>query len=97
MGKSAKFYKRPSKKQKEGLALKKMVEPSAISKNNTKKTITTQAAEAILANKDLMEIDNGPEKPKKIVNEKKMVEKPDYVDLFSGRKTYKKVPVKRKQ
>ncbi|EIE88337.1 hypothetical protein RO3G_13048 [Rhizopus delemar RA 99-880] len=51
-----------------------MVEPSAISKNSTKKTITTQAAEAILANKDLMEIDNGPEKPKKIVKEKKTVE-----------------------
>ncbi|KAG1474929.1 hypothetical protein G6F56_000041 [Rhizopus delemar] len=85
MGKSAKFYKRPSKKQKEGLNLKKLVEPSAISKTETKKTISTQAAEAIV--KDLTK--------KKEKSESK-TEKPDYVDLFSGRKTYKKVPARKR-
>lgn len=93
MGKSAKFYKRPTKKEKEGQALKKLAEPSVISKNKTKNSIVLQAAQAALANKDQMDLDKQPEKPKQ---EKKKTDIPDYVDLFSGKKTYKKVPAKRK-
>lgn len=103
MGKSAKFYKRPSKKEKEGLAIKKVVEP-VISKKK-KNTINVPAAmvqdkakpKKIVIEEETMELDEVITKP--IVKEQKPEkeqELPDYVDLFSGKKTYKKIPVKRK-
>lgn len=113
MGKSAKFYKRPSKKEKEGITVKKLVEPSAISKKSSNdKKITVPASmfqdKAALksTNKATKKIDEEEDVAMDIVEEvkpketKKTTEKeaelPDYVDLFSGKKTYKKIPKKRK-
>ncbi|KAI8075478.1 uncharacterized protein B0P05DRAFT_588510 [Gilbertella persicaria] len=99
MGKSAKFYKRPSKKEKEGIVLKKLVEPSTISKKK-EKTISIpadmfkpQKTENASEDIDMTENTSKPKKEKK----EKQPELPDYVDLFSGKKTYKKIPGKRKQ
>lgn len=118
MGKSAKFYKRPTKKEKEGLAVKKLVDPSAITKNKRNggkvavlegeatKNIKVSpsmfekkkaAAAAPKEDVDMMEEDVAPvskKEAKAAARERK--ELPDYVDLFSGKKTYKKIPKKRK-
>lgn len=122
MGKSAKFYKRPSKKEKEGLAVKKLVDPSAITKNKRhggkmavleggqaikvvspsmfeKKKAAAAAAPAATEDDDV----NMMEEDAPVVSKKEAKaaaregkELPDYVDLFSGKKTYKKIPKKRK-
>jgi hypothetical protein len=113
MGKSAKFYKRPSKKEKEGIAVKKLVEPSAISKksSSTTKAISVPASmfqdkapkkitkTKVVEEEDMdMMVDN--EQKVSATEDKKLTysngEVPDYVDLFSGKKTYKKIPKKRK-
>lgn len=105
MGKSAKFYKRPSKKEKEGNAIKKTVEASPINKKgSSKKAVNVPAAmfqdkyskKNVAKKEEDVDMDKKPE-----VVEKKSVllpngEVPDYVDLFSGKKTYKKIPIKRK-
>ncbi|CAO3587055.1 unnamed protein product [Absidia cylindrospora] len=92
MGKSAKFYKRPSKKEKENLAHVKVNSP-VINKKATeeKKSIVQQAAAATSA---LMDIDT-PSTLKKKTKGPKQPEKPDYVDLLSGKKTYKRIPKKK--
>ncbi|GAN09150.1 hypothetical protein MAM1_0247c08672 [Mucor ambiguus] len=113
MGKSAKFYKRPSKKEKEGLAIKKLIEPTAITKKGGKETKKIHVPASMFAdnkNKDVapppaavdqdveMDVDqslNATQKNKKEKKEKEP-ELPDYVDLFSGKKTFKKIPKKRK-
>ncbi|KAI9354928.1 hypothetical protein BD770DRAFT_391718 [Pilaira anomala] len=104
MGKSAKFYKRPSKKEKEGLAIKKVVEP-VISKKK-KNTINVPAAmvqdkakpkKIVVLEEETMELDEVITKPApKEQKPEKEQELPDYVDLFSGKKTYKRIPAKRK-
>jgi hypothetical protein len=105
MGKSAKFYKRPSKKEKEGIAVKKIVEPSPISKNKRNSKINVPASmfqdkqkkKPVKEDIDMMEEE---EEEKPVVEEPKQEvpqgDLPDYVDLFSGKKTYKKIPKKRK-
>ncbi|KAI8332007.1 hypothetical protein BD560DRAFT_451417 [Blakeslea trispora] len=99
MGKSAKFYKRPSKKEKEGIALKKLVEPTAISKKKTKEAKTISVPVDMLkpqkAEQDT-DIDMDAKPAVKKEKKKNEAELPDYVDLFSGKKTYKKIPGKRK-
>ncbi|GAA5798881.1 hypothetical protein HPULCUR_004288 [Helicostylum pulchrum] len=105
MGKSAKFYKRPSKKEKEGLAIKKIVEPVITKRGPSKPKINVPAAmvqdirkPAVKKSEEDMEVDEV--KPKLAEKEEQKPEKeqeiPDYVDLFSGKKTYKKIPLKRK-
>lgn len=104
MGKSAKFYKRPSKKEKEGTSIKKTAEPSPISKKSSKKVAVNVPAAMFQDKykkpvKKVEEDIDMDEKP--VVVEKKPVvqeggEVPDYVDLFSGKKMYKKIPFKRK-
>ncbi|KAG2198825.1 hypothetical protein INT47_000741 [Mucor saturninus] len=111
MGKSAKFYKRPSKKEKEGSAIKKTVEPSPISKKGSasKKAVNVPAAmfqdkyskKSPAAKKNVEEDVDMDNQPKEVVEKKVNVldkngEVPDYVDLFSGKKMYKKIPFKRK-
>ncbi|KAL9549735.1 hypothetical protein MBANPS3_005068 [Mucor bainieri] len=119
MGKSAKFYKRPSKKEKEGLAIKKLIEPTTITKKGSKdtkkihvpasmfadkksKTAAPSAAPApapVAVDQDVeMDIDEASSAAQKNKKEKKEKEPelPDYVDLFSGKKTFKKIPKKRK-
>lgn len=103
MGKSAKFYKRPSKKEKESGAIKKIVDPGAISKKDANKKIsmpTSLFTKQVSKKKDDDEdVDMTPietTKPEKKEKKQKEEELPDYVDLFSGKKTYKKVPKKRK-
>ncbi|KAI8979789.1 hypothetical protein BDF20DRAFT_913298 [Mycotypha africana] len=108
MGRSAKFYKRPTKKEKEGLALKQLVEPSAIKKKATKESKTSSIAKALIdeamkkketsvANGDVdMTANESKLSAKKEKKQKSEPELPDYVDLFSGKKTYKKLPAKRK-
>lgn len=109
MGKSAKFYKRPSKKEKEGLSIKKLIEPTAITKksgrdskkisvptsmfpDNKKKATPAPAP----VDQDVeMDVEEAPAQNKN-KNTEKEPELPDYVDLFSGKKTYKKIPKKRK-
>lgn len=93
MGKSAKFYKRPTRKEKESRTLNKVADPASSvqkktkQKSEKKKEIVTTATAA-------MEVD--PPVMKKVKKDPKDNDKPDYVDLFSGKKTYKKVPPKRK-
>lgn len=93
MGKSAKFYKRPTRKEKESRTLNKVADPAASvqkktkQKSEKKKEIVTTATVA-------MEVD--PPVQKKAKKNLSDNDKPDYVDLFSGKKTYKKVPPKRK-
>lgn len=99
MGKSAKFYKRPSKKEKESNAIKKIAEPSAISKKDTTKKISVPSSLFKPKNNDDEDVDMAiveETKPAKKEKKEKEAELPDYVDLFSGKKTYKKVPKKRK-
>ncbi|CAO3644032.1 unnamed protein product [Mucor fragilis] len=115
MGKSAKFYKRPSKKEKEGLAIKKLIEPTTITKKGSKDAKKIHVPASMFAdkkNKDAaappppaavdqdveMEIDETSTAAQKNKKEKKEKEPelPDYVDLFSGKKTFKKIPKKRK-
>lgn len=105
MGKSAKFYKRPSKKEKEGIAVKKIVEPSPISKNKRNSKINVPASmfqdKQQPKKKPVVkeDIDMDEEKPTVVEEPKEEVPQgdlPDYVDLFSGKKTYKKIPKKRK-
>lgn len=93
MGKSAKFYKRPTRKEKESRTLNKVADPAASvqkktkQKSEKKKEIVTTATVA-------MNVD--PPVQKKAKKNSSDNDKPDYVDLFSGKKTYKKVPPKRK-
>lgn len=106
MGKSAKFYKRPSKKEKEGIAIKKIVEPVISKRGPSKPKVNVPAAmvqdirkpAAAKKSEEDMEVDEV--KPKLAEKEEQKPEKeqeiPDYVDLFSGKKTYKKIPLKRK-
>ncbi|CAO3650564.1 unnamed protein product [Cunninghamella blakesleeana] len=89
MGKSAKFYKRPNKKEKEALSIKKVEQ--AVSKKaqeEKKKQTTVQKAATVVSN--LMDIDDNKKNKKKSDNGKK--ELPDYVDLLTKKKTYKRVP-----
>ncbi|KAK4510550.1 uncharacterized protein ATC70_004981 [Mucor velutinosus] len=109
MGKSAKFYKRPSKKEKEGLAIKKLIEPTTITKKGSKDNKKIHVPASMFAdkkNKDVappaavdqdveMDTDETPNTAQKSKKEKEP-ELPDYVDLFSGKKTFKKIPKKRK-
>ncbi|KAG2201369.1 hypothetical protein INT46_005893 [Mucor plumbeus] len=111
MGKSAKFYKRPSKKEKEGLSIKKLIEPTTITKKggrdskkisvpasmfaDNKKKTTPAPAPAPVEQDVEMDIEEAPAQKKNKKTEKEP-ELPDYVDLFSGKKTYKKIPKKRK-
>lgn len=109
MGKSAKFYKRPSKKEKEGLAIKKLIEPTTITKKGNKDAKKINVPASMFADKKKkdaappvdqdveMDIEETPtaQKNKKEKKEKEP-ELPDYVDLFSGKKTFKKIPKKRK-
>lgn len=114
MGKSAKFYKRPSKKEKEGLAIKKLIEPTTITKKGSKEAKKIHVPASMFADKkkketapapapavdqdvemDVDETSNAAQEKKKEKKEKEP-ELPDYVDLFSGKKTYKKIPKKRK-
>jgi hypothetical protein len=98
MGKSAKFYKRPSRKEKEVTTVKKLVEPT-ISKKTDKKIVVPAS---LLSDKEKSKPIPSEEdvdmdaKPTVVEKKEKESEKPDYVDLFSGRKTYKKIPKKRK-
>jgi hypothetical protein len=98
MGKSAKFYKRPSRKEKEVTTVKKLVEPT-ISKKTDKKIVVPAS---LLNDKEKSKPTPSEEdvdmdaKPTVVKKTEKEPEKPDYVDLFSGRKTYKKIPNKRK-
>ncbi|CEP16126.1 hypothetical protein [Parasitella parasitica] len=109
MGKSAKFYKRPSKKEKEGLAIKKLVEPTTISKKSSRDTNKINIPASVFADKKKktttlssvdqdveMDIEEAPVQKKKEKKKEKEAELPDYVDLFSGKKTFKKIPKKRK-
>jgi hypothetical protein len=107
MGKSAKFYKRPSKKEKEGIAVKKLVEPSAITKNKRSKGDTINVPASMFQDKYKKPVKKVEEDIDMMEEEKPVVEEPkkdkvpegdlpDYVDLFSGKKTYKKIPKKRK-
>lgn len=106
MGKSAKFYKRPSKKEKEGISVKKIVEPSPISKRGPSKSRAINVPAAMFQDKYKKpvkkveeDVDMEEEKPAVVVPENKPVKEgeiPDYVDLFSGKKMYKKIPFKRK-
>ncbi|KAI8647343.1 hypothetical protein BD408DRAFT_479159 [Parasitella parasitica] len=109
MGKSAKFYKRPSKKEKEGLVIKKLIEPTAISKKSSRDTKKINAPAYMLidkknktitptsADQDVdMDIEETPAQKNKEKKKEKNAELPDYVDLFSGKKTFKKIPKKRK-
>ncbi|KAI8339732.1 hypothetical protein BC941DRAFT_421272 [Chlamydoabsidia padenii] len=91
MGKSAKFYKRPTKKEKESLAQVPKSESTTINKKaaTEKKSIVNQAAAAISMR---MDIDDTPKKPTKAEPAK-----PDYVDLLSGKKTYKRFVNKKKK
>lgn len=84
MGKSAKFYKRPTKKEK--AQVPKTETAPAIQKKSApeKKSIVKQAAAVA------MDIDT-PIKKKKTESEA-----PDYVDLLSGKKTYKRFTTKKK-
>lgn len=105
MGKSAKFYKRPSKKEKEGLAVKKIVEPVISKRGTSKPKINVPAAmvqdirKPAAAKKSEEDMEDEV-KPKVVEKEEQKPEKeqeiPDYVDLFSGKKTYKRIPLKRK-
>lgn len=110
MGKSAKFYKRPSKKEKEGLAVKKLVSEPVIGKKAARDTKKISVPASLFqSTKEKPTIDNAdqdvdmtaaeiqtPEASDKKKDKKKEAELPDYVDLFSGKKTYKKIPKKRK-
>ena len=85
MGKSAKFYKRPSKKEKEGIALKKLVEPTAISKKKAvKETKTISVPVEMFKSQKAEQQDNDIDMDSKPVVKKKQkeAELPDYVDLF---------------
>lgn len=107
MGKSAKFYKRPTRKEKQAKALSKLVDStSGVSKKGNKKKTTEKAAAAAAAaavaatsstpsNSDSMDVDM-PVTKKKNSTKPKEDDKPDYVDLLTGQRTYKKVPPKRK-
>ncbi|ORZ00557.1 hypothetical protein BCR43DRAFT_485416 [Syncephalastrum racemosum] len=93
MGKSAKFYKRPSRKEKESQALSKFTTPSpGIKKpkqSDEPKRTTTKIPTPDLTSMDL---DSKP-----VQQKKKQPSKPDYVDLLMGKKTFKKIPAKRKK
>lgn len=86
MGKSAKFYKRPTKKEK--AQIPKTETAPVIQKKAAieKQSIVKQAAAVA------MDVDT-PIKKKKTNAEP---EKPDYVDLLSGKKTYKRFTSKKK-
>lgn len=97
MGKSAKFYKRPSRKEKEAIALKRaagITKPKEQAKKKKEAVATaTAAVKAAASDKQVsMDVDEVPKNEKKVKKE----EKPDYVDLLTGKKTYKKIPAKRK-
>ncbi|KAI8890486.1 hypothetical protein K501DRAFT_281796 [Backusella circina FSU 941] len=99
MGKSAKFYKRPSRKEKEVTSVKKLVEPTISKKTDKKITVPTslfndKPKEKPTQTEQDVDMDAKPVVVKK--KKEKEEEKPDYVDLFSGKKTYKKIPKKRK-
>ncbi|ORX53592.1 hypothetical protein DM01DRAFT_1374409 [Hesseltinella vesiculosa] len=106
MGRSAKFYKRPSKKQKEVTKLTKSEIKKPESGSMTKPSVATQAAKAVAMAIDkqpvsvkkpqanAMEIDT-PKPKTKPADNALLPEKPDYVDLFTGKKTYKRVPKRR--
>jgi hypothetical protein len=109
MGKSAKFYKRPSKKEKEVLAVKKIVGEPVIGKKGGKDKKISVPASLFQSTKEKSTVESAdqdidmtaaetqsPEVPDKKKDKKKEAELPDYVDLFSGKKTYKKIPKKRK-
>ncbi|OAD76298.1 hypothetical protein PHYBLDRAFT_143278 [Phycomyces blakesleeanus NRRL 1555(-)] len=84
MGKSAKFYRRPTKKEKEGLALKKVADPAAsVAKRTTPTKKKTLVEAAMDIDVPVKKTTTNPTKPEE-------KEKPDYVDLLSGKKTYKK-------
>ena len=93
MGKSAKFYKRPTRKEKESRTLNKVADPASSvqkktkQKSEKKKEIVTSATVAMEVDRPVM---------KKVKKDSSDNDKPDYVDLFSGKKMYKKVPPKRK-
>ncbi|CAO3652747.1 unnamed protein product [Cunninghamella echinulata] len=89
MGRSAKFYKRPNKKEKEALNIKK-VEQAINKKSQEEKKKQTTVQKAATAISNLMDIDtNGNNNNKKKDNEN---EAPDYVDLLTKKKTYKRIP-----
>ncbi|KAI8141754.1 hypothetical protein BJV82DRAFT_617417 [Fennellomyces sp. T-0311] len=96
MGKSAKFYKRPSRKEKESKALAKQSDSGVAKKGKQQDTkmrdVSTAAAAAVHKEVASMDIDRPASKKQKQPKDSK----PDYVDLFSGKKTYKRVPAKRK-
>ncbi|KAI8986395.1 hypothetical protein BDB01DRAFT_785495 [Pilobolus umbonatus] len=111
MGRSAKFYKRPSKKEKECDKIKKTVASGSIKKS--KKTSVSTAIKALsedvemtapikasksekVQKKEDVDMMNTDEIKPVQQKEETPAEIPDYVDLFSGKKTYKKIPKKRK-
>ncbi|KAG0173847.1 hypothetical protein DFQ28_002554 [Apophysomyces sp. BC1034] len=90
MGKSAKFYKRPSRKEKEGIALKKLADPApGVAKTQKNKATAVQVAKTTITKAAAMDVDL-PVVKKKAAS--KVDDKPDYVDLLSGKKTFKKFP-----
>lgn len=93
MGKSAKFYKRPTRKEKESRTLNKVADPAASVQKKTKQK-SGKKMEIVTTATVAMEVD--PPANKKVKKNASDNDKPDYVDLFSGKKTYKKVPPKRK-
>lgn len=91
MGKSAKFYKRPSRKEKESQALSKFTTPSPGVK---KPKQPNEPKRTKIPTPDLtsMDLDSKP-----VSQKKKGPSKPDYVDLLMGKKTFKKIPAQRKK
>ncbi|KAI8371593.1 uncharacterized protein BYT42DRAFT_74362 [Radiomyces spectabilis] len=101
MGKSAKFYKRPTKKEKEGNALRKLATTTPVIAKKQQQQQQQPAKKTALADAIVktdaaaMDIDDTSAK-KKPTKKTAKDEGPDYVDLLTGKKTYKKTPGKRR-
>jgi hypothetical protein len=102
MGRSAKFFKRPTRKEKEQRALNPTITPvdGGITKNKkhanvrevAKKALEQTLKEGHIADQDI-DMNDSKANVKATLTEKpkeEEVEKRDYVDIYSGKRTYRK-------
>ncbi|KAG2189100.1 hypothetical protein INT44_004242 [Umbelopsis vinacea] len=99
MGRSAKFFKRPTRKEKEQRALNPTIAPvdGGITKNKKHANVREEAKKALeqtlkeghLADQDIDMSDTKADVPATKQKEE-VAEKRDYVDILTGKRTYRK-------
>ncbi|KAI8575438.1 hypothetical protein K450DRAFT_261723 [Umbelopsis ramanniana AG] len=100
MGRSAKFFKRPTRKEKEQRALNPTIAPvdGGISKNKKHANVREEAKKALeqtlkeghIADQDIDMGDTKANAETPLKQKEEEVEKRDYVDILTGKRTYRK-------